>query len=250
MKLIGVDIGFSKNRKTTGIACLDDKNLCLRKARTDREDRKSKIPNGFHPSFAAFDGPILSRDTEPPARRSCEFLFIHAPFPGRCKPGLSHFGTGLELRNATRNACKDFSESVVLGPIVEAFPNAFLAVLLPESSFPSPRLERGKRFDWLYNQALEAKRLEKMFLKLDLPDEVWQRVRSEKDHELRAALVCLLTAAFVSDGRVTRVGESTGGWFCLPPLSLWEPWAKRGLKTAGETIIKKGHARIDVCHEV
>jgi hypothetical protein len=143
MKLIGVDIGFSKNRETTGIACLDDKSLCLRKARSDWQDRKSKIPNCFHPSFAAFDGPILSRDTEPPVRRSCEFLFIRAPFNGRCKPGLSHFGTGLELRKATSNACRDFSESVVLDPIVEAFPNAFLAVLIPESGFPSPRLKRG-----------------------------------------------------------------------------------------------------------
>ena len=64
---------------------------------------------------------------------------------------------------------------------------------------------------------------------LDLPADVWRRLRSETDHELRAALVCLLTAAVAAQGKAAVVGERTGGWFWLPPRSLWQPWATAGL---------------------
>jgi hypothetical protein len=46
--------------------------------------------------------------------------------------------------------------------------------------------------------------------KLDMPDELWVRLRAEKDHELRAALICLLTAALAAQGTAAIVGESTG----------------------------------------
>jgi|SRR5258708_39766444 hypothetical protein len=60
------------------------------------------------------------------------------------RPGLSHHGVGLELRNASSDACAQFSRLLANsgwakgdavcreGPIVEAFPNAFLGVLMPE----------------------------------------------------------------------------------------------------------------------
>ena len=169
----------------------------------------------------------------------------------RCKPGLSHFGTGLELRGATATACTQFSPFLDCGGhIVEAFPNAFLAVLLPEERFPAPKLKRGQRFDWLYDEALSAGRLESKHLKLDLSDEVWRRLRKEKNHELRAALICLLTAAFAAKGTATLIGEPTGGWFWLPPCSLWGPWAKRALPIAAEVIANKGHTRLDVASAI
>ena len=69
---------------------------------------------------------------------------------------------------------------------------------------------------------------------LDLPDVVWRRLRSETDHDLRAAIICLLTAALADKGMAAVIGESEGGWFWLPPWSLWEPWAKEGLETASK----------------
>ena len=39
------------------------------------------------------------------------------------------------------------------------------------------------------------------FKTLDLTDVVWHRLRSETDHERRAALVCLLTAALAAKAR-------------------------------------------------
>ncbi len=80
---------------------------------------------------------------------------------------------------------------------------------------------------------------------LDLPDVVWHRLRSETDHELRAALICLLTAALAAKGTAAIIGEAEGGWFCLPPWSLWEPWAKEGLESAEKRMALKFTSVLD-----
>jgi hypothetical protein len=97
------------------------------------------------------------------------------------------------------------------------------------------QFKRGRRFDWLYDQMVTTGRLEWLLSKnLDLPDVVWHRLRTEADHELRAALICLLTAALAHDGTAAIIGETEGGWFWLPPWSLWQPWATEGLESAGK----------------
>ena len=78
----------------------------------------------------------------------------------RFQPGLNHRGVGLELRNAFREAGAQFSRSLAPsalandgtvrhgGPVVEAFPNAFLGVLMPEGELRlAPKLKRGRRFE-------------------------------------------------------------------------------------------------------
>jgi hypothetical protein len=258
MKLLGVDIGFSKAHDTTGIACLDGDTLHLWKAGASWESRKERIPVGFLADVIAFDGPILSQGVNELVRRRCEFLFIRAPFWNRCKPGLSHFGFGLNLRRAADEACRQFiqvlanstrhsREALVssCGSTVEAFPNAFLAVLLPEEEFRSmPRLRRGQRFDWLYARAVGTGRLRPTLSNaVDLPDEVWHMLGSETDHERRAALVCLLTAAFAAKGTARKVGDAEGGWFWLPPMDMWQDWAKEGLRRAEEELRSKASHR-------
>ena len=47
----------------------------------------------------------------------------------------------------------------------------------------------------------------------------------EADHELRAALICLLTAALAEKGTAAIICETEGGWFWLPP---WSGEAFRG----------------------
>jgi len=47
--------------------------------------------------------------------------------------------------------------------LVEAFPNAFLGVILPSKCFDvMPKLKRGRKFDWLYYQCSAQQRLEKV----------------------------------------------------------------------------------------
>jgi hypothetical protein len=156
----------------------------------------------------------------------------------------SRRGIGLLLRIS--DACVQFSRLLAPlvsvnggtvyrdGPIGEAFPNAFLGVLMPGVELlAAPRFKRGRRFDWLYDQMVTTGRLESLLSRnLDLPAVVWYRLRSETDHELRAALICLLTAALADKGTAAIIGEADGGWFWLPPCSLWEPWAQEGLKSA------------------
>jgi hypothetical protein len=38
-------------------------------------------------------------------------------------------------------------------------------------------------------------------------------------------LICLLTAALAHEGTGAIIGEAEGGWFWLPPWSLWQPWS-------------------------
>src|SRR5262249_29170512 len=110
------------------------------------------------------------------------------------KPGLSHWGLGSELRRASAEACLQFgrlldptfeSRAYVdhRGPILEEFPNAFLAVLTPGAVLlTAPKMKRGQRFDWLYDQIAATGRLESILaVRLDLPREVWHRVRTQKE---------------------------------------------------------------------
>jgi hypothetical protein len=80
---------------------------------------------------------------------------------------------------------------------------------------------------------------------LDLPDEVWQRLRYEADHELRAALICLLTAALADKGTAAIIGEAEGGWFWLPPWSVWQPWATDGLENVAKKMALKVTTSLD-----
>lgn len=57
----------------------------------------------------------------------------------------------------------------------------------------------------------------------------WERVVHNKQHDERAAIVCALTAICVLRGRYTAVGETSGGYFFLPPWPLWAPWAREAL---------------------
>ena len=226
LQLAGIDVGFSAVRASTGLAFLDGENLWVGRATSSTDDRRRLTPSGFQPVVTAFDGPIASETV----KRRCEYTFSKMPFNKRCKPGLSHFGTGLKLRQATAKTVSDFTgffpEPTV---IVEAFPNLFLGVLLPEEVYlQQPKLIRGQRFDWLYNEVTGREIAEGKF-KAVLPQAFWDRWKVEKDHEQRAALVCLLTAALHHHGMSYLAGDEAGGHFCLPLPTFWAEWAVKGL---------------------
>jgi hypothetical protein len=240
---MGVDVGFSATRPTTGIACLDGEQLTVACAGTSWASRHAQIPDGFRPDVIALDGPLIPDGLADTAPRACERIFVRAPFDRRCMLALSHWGSGLELKRATRDARVQFSQTLGSkprrrfspnGPIVEAFPNAFLAVLIPEATLMRvPKLARGRRFDWLYDQIVPVGELEaRLSGDLELPDAVWRALHTETHHDKRAALICLITAAFVATGTATMVGEARGGWICLPPWSRWQPWAVSGIERA------------------
>jgi predicted nuclease with RNAse H fold len=240
---LGVDVGFSLTRKTTGLAWRIGEKVEVCLAGSSWASRQSALPKGVQFSIVALDAPVVVNDRGI-LPRACEAVFYRRPFWNRCRPGLSHHGRGLDLRRAGRDAVLQFSSVLMSGqsisgpkpslPVVEAFPNTFLGVLVPERDYHViGRAGSQSKSDWLYDRTIECGALDRVLQRLGWNEpETLDRLKSEKNHDKRAALVCLLTAGLAHAGDSTVVGDVAGGWFWLPPKTLWEPWALEGLEEA------------------
>jgi hypothetical protein len=167
MELLGFDVGFSETRRSSGIASSDNETISVNRTTSSWEDRNQCLSNVTLAEVTAIDAPILERAD--PGKRSCETVFTLGVFQRRCKPGHSHVpGTGLKLRQAgeetaaqllSRTSARELQVKfprVISGKnVVEAFPNAYLGVLVPDTVYvTAQRLTRGKKFDWLYEQCV------------------------------------------------------------------------------------------------
>jgi hypothetical protein len=144
--LLGVDVGFSQTRKSTGLAWLINGQVDTALTGTSWLERSSDLPRGIKFVLAALDAPIV-HDDQAATRRRCEFVFYGGAFSKRCRPGLSHYGRGLLLREAGRQSMRDFAQALMPGepisgplvvanlPVIEAFPNTFMGVLIPENYY-------------------------------------------------------------------------------------------------------------------
>jgi hypothetical protein len=243
-RVAGFDVGFSQTRKTTGIGLLLRDELVLdRHHAGERAYAPFLVASPF--SCIAIDGPLIPRGEDAKARRLVEAVFCRGIFQKRCKPGMSHVsGTGARLRYeagmaAHRLACATKADGttqafpkVLDGAIVEAFPNAFLGVCLTEEVYGSiPTLGRGKKFDWLYERWMGLGQVQ-LLKSLTTDEQSFFQGYLEKthDHEKRAAIVCVLTALLTTRGDYTAIGEERGGWFFLPPIENWAPWAKDAIQ--------------------
>jgi hypothetical protein len=242
MNLLGVDVGFAASSRTTGVAWRIDDDVGTTKAGTSWKERRAALPSGITYSIAALDAPILPEHEGQP-HRGCESVFYGGAFWNRCRPGLSHHGRALALRMAGADAAMQFAE-VVSGlrlsrgldlqrtsAIVEAFPNTFLGVLLPETVYED--CDRGcnePKSDWMYRKVAEGGILADLLTELGWDEsETISRFSDQAgrrgDHDIRAALVCLLTAGFAASGDAVIVGDPSHGWFWLPPKKFWKRWA-------------------------
>ena len=154
IRVAGLDIGLSLERKTSGLAIIVGPNISL--------DRRVGGANAYQPLLAAgsfqviaIDGPIVPDEGEAVFKRAVERLFASGRFQRRCKPGFSHVkGTGLELRRAAGSAADCLAAVTSAWPpflgvqsssIVEAFPNAFLGVCLDDRCYEAMHaLKRGR----------------------------------------------------------------------------------------------------------
>jgi hypothetical protein len=239
--LLGVDVGFSKSKKTAGLAWFA--NSAIETALTGSS--WSERPRGVQFVIAALDAPIVPADNYD-ASRGCERAFYGVAFWNRCRPGLSHHGRGVPLKDAGRRAASDFASVHSPGalpfgpcvlpttPIIEAFPNTFMGVLLSEASFAGwSKSLRKPKSDWLYEQVVEAGLFRKLLAKFDPTSTlILRKFEDAQHHDERAALICLLTAMFAWSRDAIIVGDADGGWFWLPPMALWAPWASAALERA------------------
>ena len=243
--LLGVDVGFSTTRKPTGLAWFAGSTIETALTGSSWPERRRSLPRDVRFSIVALDAPVVPEHNYE-AARGCERAFYGGAFSRRCRPGLSHHGRGITLKDAGRQATNDFASILKPGalpfgpyvvptmPIIEAFPNTFMGVLLPEECFAtwSKSLRKAKS-DWLYERLVEAGLFRKLLSKLNLasPSNL-RKLEESQHHDERAALVCLLTAMFARSGDVVIVGDTDGGWFWLPPATLWAPWASAALDVA------------------
>jgi predicted nuclease with RNAse H fold len=242
VSLLGIDVGFSERRKTTGIASYTfgqrTRPHCVGSLPQDRAEVLLDRP--LYDAIA-IDGPIVPTaiNSEQVIRR-CERLLSKGPFGKRCKPGFSHFGTGLKLRKAATLIAGEMPGYRRHNDVrvVEAFPNAFLGVMLDDKTYAAfERIPRGKKSDIFFAQACRDRRFDRLFECLGWEDAILReqiqavaRQTTRISHEHRAALVCVLTAACALSGQAAYIGDEVGGSICLPPLCLWANWARAALE--------------------
>jgi predicted nuclease with RNAse H fold len=242
VSLLGIDVGFSERRKTTGIASYTfGQPARLHCVGSLPQDRAGALLDRPLYDAIAIDGPIVPSATgSEQVIRRCEHLLSKGAFGRRCKPGFSHFGTGLKLRKAATAIASEMPHyrrhSGVR--VVEAFPNAFLGVMLDDKTYAAfERIPRGKKSDIFFAQASSDHSFERLFECLGWDDAILReqiravaREATRVSHEHRAALVCVLTAACALSGQAAYVGDEVGGNICLPPLCLWAGWARAAIE--------------------
>jgi predicted nuclease with RNAse H fold len=242
VSLLGIDVGFSERRKTTGIASYTfGQQARLHCVGSSPRDRAEVLLDRPLYDAIAIDGPIVPTATKPEQLiRRCERLLSKGAFGKRCKPGFSHFGTGLRLRKAATTIASEMQDYRRHNGVrvVEAFPNAFLGVMLDDKTYAAfERIPRGKKSDILFVQASRDRTFDRLFECLGWDDAILReqiqavtRETTRISHEHRAALVCVLTGACALSGQAAYVGDEVGGSICLPPLCLWAGWARTALE--------------------
>jgi len=245
LNFIGLDVGFSKTRRSSGVACLSDGKLSVGCATASWESRAELLGDCTIAQVVAIDAPIVTVGNC--EGRDCERVLTLGRFQRRCKPALSHVqGTGRQLRDAgdesveqlwhVTSGCElseKFPRVRADRNIIEAFPNAFLSVLSSTSDFDRrPKLSRGAKFDWVFEQCRQTNRISHVVNIIGLPGitEALPHIEGNANHDQRAALICLLTAACVAVGRYTAVGNQQGGYIFLPPWNAWALWAQEEIE--------------------
>lgn len=184
---LGIDVGYSNSRPTTGLCLLtiDQTNFrwsnCHNTGSGDSERRealRSLVPKGTSLAGVGIDGPLTSHLNVVKHYRSADALLSRGLFQKRGKPGQTNSGTGKRLHeHATRLAklvlsleTEEYlyvqdathSDAIHENRIVEVFPTAFLAVLLSDTDFTAisnrfqhERIPRGKKSDEFWKKAVK-----------------------------------------------------------------------------------------------
>ena len=250
--VLGVDVGWAKDAKTTGACVLEWTATVatvspIRLSTADWNGLQRLLPGG--PILAlAVDGPLRGALDEIGVYRDAELMLTRRFAERIGKPGQSSSGNGKKLNAASNSVASRILSTGSIAPaghlakiheraIVEAFPTSFLGVMLDEGHAPA----HGPRSDAYFLHLLgpnanrppplPADRLLGLIMRL-LPG---RRLASSHlgailDHEERAAIVCALTALCVVARKYVAVGDPKNGYIILPPRATQgepglQPWA-------------------------
>lgn len=257
---LGIDVGHSEDNPTTGLCLITlehghfrwhCRNTKSQKARR-LADLRRLIPEGTTISAVGIDGP-LTTDLQLISRlRAADAFLMRGDFQKRCKPGPTHAGSGPDLhRHATKlaelvlelnedgylhveDACHP--DRIHQSRIVEAFPNAFLGVLLEGARCDQIKgTKRGEKSDQLWRAAVGKHSLHDLIGHL-VPQISLGELDTISDHDHRAAFVCALAGLCVAKNRYVSVGDPVDGNICLPPFNMWG--VELGLRW-GEAALRK-----------
>ena len=239
---LGIDVGFSAKGRTTGLCSIDPfatnpvRSVHVRTAETSEAIDKLLLSKS--PVAASIDGPLLwsksrLRFTTANQYRECERMLSGGIFQKRCKPGSTNSPRGFALhKQATLIA--NFTLRKFPGILIqEAFPNAFLGVMLPDTAFQRP-IRRGIKSDVFWEYCVKKSRLihrllEHLFAR-NTADRIFECIGPLKNHDERAAFVCALVArgAELKVNFIVTGGQD--GAISLPPGAFIKPWASQALQ--------------------
>jgi predicted RNase H-like nuclease len=242
-RVLGIDIGYSKRKKTTGVCLLswNDSSIHVKfkNLPTDTQARRNALNNLIEREgtvcCAALDAPIRGNFDVINEYRDAEKFLTRKLQKYVGKPGQASSGNGISLNISANSFAQLLLDLEVVDRanhlarihekcIVEAFPTSFLGVLLPKSNIPRP----GSRSDIYFEQLLgpDSPRPEPLpsnvivdLLSRLLPTRsLGTNLSAIFDHEERAAFVCAITALCVVQRQYVAVGDKRNGYIILPPL--------------------------------
>jgi hypothetical protein len=268
--VLGIDVGFSERSASTAFCLMrwDRTRVRLRLSRTTSNDaqRRSALDEILSEALpaltVALDGPLVHGLDQVRNYRSAEALLSQGVFQKRGKPGQTSSPTGqllhqhatllagLVLRAETAGTCHLASaghyEPIHPKAIVEAFPNHFLAALIPEAHLPRLRRDASDRY-W---EACVGLGLFGVLFDRLLPGRAFEiPLNAYDDHDDRAAIVCAMTGLSVATGMAVGVGDPTDGDIMLPPRECWgvtmhgdDSWMAHALRSS-LVKVRKRHPR-------
>lgn len=238
--VLGVDVGFSPKRRSSAVCRLDwDPGAItwdihrFRALPAEQEAAIRGVAGRVRLQAAAFDGPLRAGLDAIGRYRAAERMLTRRLGARIGKPGQASAPVGKALNAAANDCARIVLRGCTVEParhavrihdraVVEAFPGAFLGVMLDEPS--EVAAVRSDRSDVFFRHLSASGTLEALLKHLLPGRSLGLPLEGVMDHDDRAALVCALTALCVASGDFTAVGDADG-WIILPPRRFVRPWA-------------------------
>ena len=239
--VLGVDVGFSPMRRSSAVCRLDwsehQITWTLQRFRALPDERHATIlavagSGSGRLEAAAFDGPLRPGFDVIGRYRVAERMLTRRLGVRIGKPGQASTPVGKKLNAAANDCAGVVLRGCDLAPavhavriddkaVVEAFPGAFLGVLLADPS--ALVASRSDRSDVFFRHLATCGTLEGVLAHLLPGREISFPLASVRNHDDRAALVCAMSALCVAAGDYTAVGDGDG-WIMLPPRHFVQHW--------------------------
>ena len=238
--VLGVDVGFSRTRRSSAVCSLGwsehQVTWKIQRFRALPEEQKAAITavaGRTSVTVAAFDGPLRKGFDVIGRYRVAERMLTRRLGATIGKPGQASAPVGKALNEAANDCVGIVLRELNLAlathyvriderAVVEAFPSAFLGMMLSDPAAVVAR--RADRSDTFFRRLVQDGTLEALLRHL-LPGRSMALSLDEiTNHDDRAALVCALTALCVAAGDFTATGGADG-WIILPPRRFVQEWA-------------------------